>query len=113
MTIRSLLVTVLAVLMLMSSTSRGGDADTSVAEGRTVFARVCMPCHGPRMPATLLLDERYQGAVPGLIDERTDLTADAVEVALRDGVGSMPPFSEQSLSASDMQALIRYLTRSR
>ena len=71
--------------------------------GREVFDQRCAACHGPipeevygppflpAMPGTQGLAARYQGALPALLEERTDLTAERVRTVVRTGFVSMAP----------------------
>jgi mono/diheme cytochrome c family protein len=93
--------------------------------GREVFQQRCLACHGevpddvlgalfvPAMPGTQALEARYRGALPAVLDERTDLSAEYVEAVVRNGLNSMPFFRPTELSADDLEALTAYLTRMR
>jgi mono/diheme cytochrome c family protein len=91
--------------------------------GREVFQERCAACHGPipkdtigppylpLMPGTQALQARYKGAVPAVLEERTDLTAELVNAVVRNGLNSMPFFRPTELSDDDLTALDAYLTR--
>lgn len=93
--------------------------------GRDVFDQRCAACHGevpdeiygpqflPPMPGTQVLEARYQGALPAVLDARTDLSADYIEAVVRGGLRSMPFFRPTEVSGEDLAALIAYLTRDR
>lgn len=99
--------------------------DPLVRRGAEVFHARCIACHGeipdetlgdlflPPMPGTQALLARYRGAVPAVLDERTDLTPALVETVVRKGLNSMPFFRPTELSADDLAALSAYLTRKR
>src|SRR5262249_23209279 len=48
--------------------------------GKIEFDRACAVCHGvgPDRPGTSSLQVKYQGKLPALLEERTDLTPEAV-----------------------------------
>ena len=77
------------------------------------FQNSCAVCHGapPEKPGTRALTAKYQGAVPALLEKRTDLTSDFVKYTVRHGVSVMPPFRKTELSDADLNAIAAYLTR--
>jgi mono/diheme cytochrome c family protein len=88
-----------------------------VEQGQRVFAHLCAPCHGagrgddgaPMLPGTHALTLKYRGEKPGLLEERTDLSAELIGVFVRNGVASMPPFRKTELSDEDIAAIATYL----
>ena len=108
-------------------------ADTSlkdplVRRGKEVFDARCRACHGayPKdkpagnnalamlVPGTFALELRYKGTKPALLEERTDLTAEAVAAFVRHGGGGfMPPFRPTEVSDDDLKAVSAYLSRKR
>lgn len=102
---------------------RDSDSSDPLDErGREVFDQRCAACHGeipdeifgpvflPPMPGTQALRERYGGALPAVLEERTDLTPELIEAVVRDGLRSMPFFRPTELSDEDLGALTAYLT---
>lgn len=105
---------------------READAGDSLVErGREVFDQRCAACHDPipeeifgppflpPMPGTQALRDRYGGALPAALEERTDLTPAYIEAVVRDGLRSMPFFRPTELSDEDLRALATYLSRER
>lgn len=88
-----------------------------VARGEAVFLKVCAPCHGagpgidgsPMLPGTAKLQAKYQGAVPAALEQRSDLTANALRVFVRNGVGAMPRFRKTEISDADIDAMAAWL----
>ena len=91
--------------------------DPLVRRGKEVFDARCRACHGtyPKggppgsdalaglVPGTLALQLRYKGQKPALLEERTDLTPEAVAVFVRHGGGGfMPPFRPTEVSDEDL-----------
>jgi (+)-pinoresinol hydroxylase len=101
--------------------------DPLVRRGKEVFDARCQVCHGayskpqgiavfvmPQMPGTYVLEMRYKGQKPALLEERTDLTPEAVAAFVRHGGGGfMPPFRPTEVSDEDLKALGAYLSRKR
>lgn len=99
------------------------EASTSAADveqGKQVYERWCAPCHGPglglpgfdALPGTHQLAIKYRGTdVPAVLDERTDLVPEFIEVIVRQGVSFMPHFRKTEISDEDLAALTAYLTR--
>jgi mono/diheme cytochrome c family protein len=99
-----------------------------VRRGKQVFDARCRTCHGaadphgkteaskatPLVPGTYALSLRYKGLKPALLEERTDLTPEAVAAFVRHGGGGfMPPFRPTEVSDEDLKAVGAYLARKR
>jgi mono/diheme cytochrome c family protein len=95
-------------------------------QGKHVYENWCAPCHGPGLglpgfggqagvgglPGTQQLGIKYRGTdVPAVLDERTDLVPEFIEVIVRQGVSFMPQFRKTEVSDADLKALSAYLTR--
>jgi mono/diheme cytochrome c family protein len=83
------------------------------ARGRAVFAHWCAPCHapGPGHPGTQSLQLKYNGELPAVLEEREDLTPDAVELFVRQGVMSMAGFRKTEITDADLDALAAYVSQ--
>jgi hypothetical protein len=55
---------------------------------------------------------KYQGSLPALLEQRTDLNADAIRTFVRRGTWSMPPFRPTEVTESDIQDIAAYLRQS-
>jgi mono/diheme cytochrome c family protein len=77
------------------------------AVGEQVYARWCVHCHaaGRGNPGTQSLQVKYDGRVPAVLLDRTDLTADAVAVFVRQGVQSMAPFRKTEITDAELAVL--------
>ena len=87
------------------------DAPT-LAHGAQVFEHWCLPCHGhgDQFPGTVALGVKYQGKLPGALQDRTDLVPDIVKAVVRTGVSVMPFFRKTEVSDADLDALAAYLS---
>ncbi len=103
--------------LLAATASSAQDA----ARGEAVFNHSCAPCHGAgvgddgraMLPGTAALEIKYRETeIPPLLEERTDLTADALTLFVRQGVFSMPPFRKTELSDQDIADIAAYLAES-
>jgi len=83
-------------------------ADTSV--GESVFNKWCLGCHaqGPIFPGTIYLT-RTRGPERAIISERTDLTAEYIELLVRKGMGGMPSFRRTEITNDQLNALVEHL----
>jgi mono/diheme cytochrome c family protein len=89
----------------------------SVAAGKVVFQLHCAPCHGAGrgdggrelLPGTDALRIKYQGKVPALLEQRSDLPAPVLKVFVRRGSWSMPPFRQTEVSDADIDNIAAYL----
>lgn len=91
-------------------------SDKQLQMGHDVFQKWCTPCHapGPGHPGTQALAAKYpDGAVPSVLEERTDLDPDTLKGFVRTGVSIMPPFRKTEITDSELDALAAYIARPR
>jgi mono/diheme cytochrome c family protein len=94
------------------STAAAEDAGAPGERGAAVFNNWCSACHsrGPQnAPGTTSLQNKYQGALPAALEDRTDLTAELIELYVRNGVATMPFYRKTEISDADLAALAVYL----
>jgi len=87
-------------------------ASARLAErGAAVFDHWCAPCHspGPAMPGTQALQAKYNGSLPAVLVERSDLTPELIAFYVRNGISVMPFFRKTEISDTDLEALTRYI----
>jgi mono/diheme cytochrome c family protein len=92
----------------------------SVERGRAKFEHSCVPCHGAgvgddgraMLPGTDALRIKYRGALPALLEQRTDLNVEAIRAFVRRGTWSMPPFRPTEITERDIQDIAAYLQQS-
>ena len=109
-------VTTVASAALLASGTLAQDRET-VQLGEQKFDHMCAPCHGAGvgneghqlLPGTEALQIKYQGRLPALLEERTDLTAEALRVFVRRGTMSMPPFRPTEITDAEIDAIAAYL----
>jgi mono/diheme cytochrome c family protein len=87
-----------------------------MARGKTVYEKWCAPCHavvrpGERLAGTSALEDKYKGAKPAELEQRTDLTPAAVSYFVRNGVNFMPWFRKIEVDDDDLAAVGAYLSR--
>jgi (+)-pinoresinol hydroxylase len=93
------------------------DSDSGVSgkiqRGERLYQYWCATCHGrgPGHPGTQALAERYQGAVPDALADRTDLTLEMVQVFVRTGISIMPFFRKTEINDSELADIGTYLSR--
>ena len=94
------------------SANAAGAQDELLDRGRQVYDDWCAICHAPGESATRILQERYQGAVPAELDQRTDLPAEFITLRVRTWLApTMPPLRQSEVSDEDLEAVIAYLKR--
>lgn len=59
----------------------------------------------------MALQAKYKGAVPALLEKRTDLTPPLIKMYVRNGLTVMPNFRKTEISDSELDAIAAYLTR--
>lgn len=115
----TVVVAVLAAVLplLLSAAEPVADA----AAGKQVFQLRCAPCHGAgrggdpgreMLPGTDALRIKYKGALPALLEQRSDLPEAVLRVYLRHGSWSMPAFRKTELSDVDIANIAAYLALS-
>lgn len=85
--------------------------------GRVVFERQCAPCHGAgpgvngaaMLPGTAALAARYEGTRPAELELRDDLSAAALRLFVRRGIGEMPPFRKAELTDAEIDGMADYI----
>jgi mono/diheme cytochrome c family protein len=93
---------------------------TPVARGKAKFEHSCAPCHaaGPgddgraMLPGTDALRIKYRGELPALLEQRTDLNADAIKTFVRRGTWSMPPFRKTEVTDEELEDIAAYIADS-
>ncbi len=93
--------------------SINANAQTAVERGEQVFDTWCTACHDDtrRTPGTAALAAKYQGVLPALLEERTDLTPAIIELWVRNGISIMPFFRKTEINDAQLADLSAYLTR--
>lgn len=113
------LVSIAPLLIAVSMPAVAQDAE-AVARGDAKYQHSCAPCHGSgpgddgreMLPGTAALQIKYRGAVPALLEERTDLTPEILRVFLRQGSMAMPPFRPTELTDAEIIDIAAYLAES-
>lgn len=86
--------------------------------GKDSYDQWCLGCHGPLPgqgmfpPAgTFRLQQRYQGRLPAVLTDRTDLQPEAIRLLVRRGINVMPPTRRTEVTDQELDAIITYLTK--
>jgi mono/diheme cytochrome c family protein len=84
-----------------------------IANGKQVYEKWCAPCHAanPRFAGTMALQHKYQGKIPAVLEERTDLTPEIVASFVRNGVAWMAPFRKTEVSDAELADIGAYLSK--
>jgi mono/diheme cytochrome c family protein len=110
------------ILLLLTSRwaalAAAQDAAT-IEHGRTLYEYWCATCHGPgignngaqHLPGTDALRVKYQGALPALLAERTDMTPELIKFYVRQGITIMPFFRKTEIDDAELDSIAAYLTR--
>jgi len=110
---RAFLIALLSTVLWPSAVAAQGDA--AVRRGNELYQYWCATCHGrgPGNPGSTALAAKYKGALPGILEDRADLTPQAVRFAVRRGTSIMPFFRKTEISDADLDAITQFLTRRR
>lgn len=110
---------VAAIAFAGCSVSSAAEPKDSKSPGEALFDRHCLACHGPgkgfppfaELPGTEALRVKYNGKMPALLTERTDLTPEFVAYFVRHGVSVMPFFRKTEISDDELAQLGAYLSK--
>lgn len=114
--------TVLFTALLAFSLAASAQQSTSAENGHAMFDKWCVPCHGSTdvepggllpggpLPGTAALALKYNGELPPVLEERTDLVPEYIRVVVRQGVFGMPISRKTEISDADLEDIIAYLT---
>lgn len=105
---------VLSILVL--ALAGGGAAQAAapaVATGEAVYQHWCSHCHapGPGHPGTESLQRKYEGKLPAVLVERTDLSPAVVATFVRQGVLMMAPFRKTEITDAELVALAAFVAK--
>ncbi|MGC3980389.1 MAG: cytochrome c [Steroidobacteraceae bacterium] len=109
-----------ALLMTFSVQAQQKDVvQVNVVKGEKVYQTWCAACHAPGIgnpglsmkPGADALRAKYQGQLPPILAERTDLTPLFVSIFVRQGVSVMPFFRKTEISDQELADLGAYLSR--
>jgi mono/diheme cytochrome c family protein len=101
------------VCIALSGATASGQGGAAAERGNELYQYWCATCHGrgPGNPGTTALLAKYKKALPGVLEDRTDLTPQAIRFNVRRGTSIMPFFRKTEISESDLDAIALYLTR--
>lgn len=103
----------LTMIGLMLMVTQSYAADTNIKDGKSVYTKWCTPCHedGPMYPGTNALAAKYEGAIPSVLEKRTDMNDAFVKLFVRQGVSIMPFFRKTEITDTELDNLAAYLAR--
>ena len=117
---RSLIMFGLLSWSLYAASSNAADekAQAQTTAGKRVYDAWCVDCHGKGpgrygrgLTGTEALEAKYEGKLPAVLDERTDLTPELVRHFVRNGASVMPFFRKTEINDAELAALASYLSR--
>jgi len=80
--------------------------------GGKIFDKWCSDCHSTAQgPGSQALQRKYRGALPAVLEQRSDLAPDYVRLVVRHGISFMPSFRKTEISDADLALLAAYLAR--
>jgi len=96
-----------------SSPHSAPPAEPVRSAGGKIFDKWCSDCHSTAEgPGTLALQRKYQGSLPPILEQRSDLRPDYVKLVVRHGISFMPSFRKTEISDADLALLAAYLAPS-
>lgn len=110
----------IAVGMAMAGAAPVHAADQgNIVNGEKVYQAWCASCHAAGIgnpgndlkPGADAIRAKYNGRVPAVLSERTDLTPEVVRLFVRQGASVMAFFRKTEISDRDLADLGAYLSR--
>lgn len=95
--------------LLLLAMTHVASADT--ANDKQIYSARCVKCHGESGTGTVMLGRRL-GKDQGILERRNDLQAAFVRHVVRNGIVSMPALTRVEVTDDELDAILRYLTRS-
>ena len=78
--------------------------------GGKIFHKWCSDCHSTAEgPGSQALERKYRGALPAILEQRSNLPPDYVRLVVRHGISFMPSFRKTEISDADLALLAAYL----
>ncbi|OCL90151.1 c-type cytochrome [Arcobacter porcinus] len=98
------------ILILALITASSLFANENIKEGKQLFDKWCLSCHGVDMPATKALAIVYKGTgISPVIEQRDELNKEFVKYVVRYGRFSMPFFRKVEINDKELENLTEYL----
>ncbi len=89
-------------------------AEAAQSAGGKIFGKWCSDCHSTAEgPGSRALERKYQGSVPAVLERRSDLRPDYVNLVVRRGMSFMPSFRKTEISDAELALLSAYLAPSK
>lgn len=102
-------------LLLGASGAVLGQDPPSEANGKVVYDKWCIHCHGQLergpLPGTNALALKYRGELPAILEDRTDLAPEFIRTVVRGGLFGMPITRKTEVSDAELGDIVAYLTR--
>jgi len=83
---------------------------SSKSPREALFVEKCGMCHRQMGMGTVILARRMDPKI-AMLEARTDLTADLITAAARQGIGNMPRISRGEVSDAQLAEITTYLTK--
>lgn len=98
------------LMALLAAAVAAAAADPPSAEqGRAVYQKWCLPCHGTGLGKPGTSAATAHGVKTPVLEQRQDLNAKMIESAVRKGTDIMPRFRKTEISDADLAAIVAYL----
>ena len=82
--------------------------------GGKIFDKWCSDCHHTAGGSgSMALQRTYQGRLPAVLEQRTDLLPAYIQVVVRHGMSFMPSFRKTEISDADLALVAAYLAPSK
>jgi cytochrome c553 len=81
---------------------------TSRSSDEALYVEKCSMCHRQMGMGTVILARRMDSKI-AMLEARRDLTADFIEIAVRQGIGNMPRIGRGEVSDAELASIAAYL----
>jgi mono/diheme cytochrome c family protein len=86
-------------------------AEAATLDGQALFVERCGMCHQSIGMAVSILSRRPGDASGGLLEQRDELSAAFVQVAVRNGILNMPRMPRAEVSDPELAAIANHLSK--
>jgi mono/diheme cytochrome c family protein len=83
---------------------------SSHSAGEALYVEKCSMCHRQMGMGTVILARRLEPGI-AMLEKRTDLNADYIKAAVRQGIGNMPRISRGEVSDAQLSQISAYLEK--
>jgi len=104
----------IAIQPVVGQNASAQTAEMARSAAPPIYAKWCGDCHTTVTgPGSVALQRKYQGRLPAVLDQRSDLSPEYVKLVVRRGISFMPSFRKTEISDAELALVAAYLAPAR